>query len=101
MAYDKDTVDGNKWAMERDHNFPQSTRRGERNRNDNHHVESRLVLILNAIFMPIACSKEGNSIKNCKECAGEGRSCKRRETGTMQPAKVMATASPLFVGVVS
>jgi hypothetical protein len=58
-----------------------------------------LVLILNVNFMLGACGKGGNSIKNCEECAGEGRSYERRETGTMQLAKVMATASPWFVGV--
>ncbi len=57
------------------------------------------VSISNANFMPGACGKGGNSIKNCNECAGEGCLCKRRETGTMQPAIVTATASPWFLGV--
>jgi hypothetical protein len=41
----------------------------------------------------------GLILKKCKECAGEGRLFKRRKTGTMQPAKVTATASPWFGGV--
>jgi hypothetical protein len=98
---DSNAVDGDKRAVERDRNCCQSTRRGEHNRDDNHHMESRLVLFLNANFMPRVCSKEGNSVKNCKECAGEGRSCKKRETGTMQLVKVTTTASPFFIGVVS
>jgi hypothetical protein len=53
---------------------------------------------LNANFMPKNCGKGGNCIKNCKECAEEGRSCERREPGVMQPAKVTATASPWFLG---
>jgi hypothetical protein len=48
--------------------------------------------------MPKNCGKGGNCIKNCKECAGEGRSCKRREPGAMQPEKVTAAALPWFLG---
>jgi hypothetical protein len=50
------------------------------------------VLILNANFMPGACGEGENHVKNCEKCAGEGRSCKRREPGTMQLAKVTAMA---------
>jgi hypothetical protein len=57
------------------------------------------VLISNANFMPGACGEGRNCVKNGQECAREGRLCKRREPGTMQLAKVMATASPWFVGV--
>ncbi len=56
------------------------------------------VFISNTNFMLKNCSKGGNCIKNCKECAGEGRSCKRREPGVMQLAKVMAMALPWFLG---
>jgi hypothetical protein len=57
------------------------------------------VLVSSANFMPRACGKGGNHIKNCDECARGGRSCERREPGRMQPAKVTAMASPWFVGV--
>jgi hypothetical protein len=58
------------------------------------------VLILNANFMPRCCGKGQNYVKKCKECAGEGHSCKRREPGTMQQRKVAAMTSSWFLGVV-
>ncbi len=56
------------------------------------------VFISNTNFMPRCCSKGGNWVENCAECASEGRLCERREPGKMQPAKVTATASPWFLG---
>ncbi len=96
---DSNTVDGNGRAVKRDSNCCQSTRRGERDRDDNRHMESGLGLKMNVNSCAEHAAKGKKLSKNCKECAGEGCSCNRRETGTMQPAKVMAMASPWFVGV--
>jgi hypothetical protein len=57
------------------------------------------VLISNANCRPGECGKGGNHVKKYEECDGEGRSCKRKERGTMQLTKVAPMASAYFVGV--
>jgi hypothetical protein len=93
---DGDAVGGNGQVGKVDRNLGQGTGGGDNNRNDNFRMECRLSFNFECKFH---AGKGGNCIKNCKECAGEGRLCKRREPGTMQQTKVTSTASPWFLGV--
>jgi hypothetical protein len=78
---DGNTVDVNGWAVKRDRNHCQSTRRGEHKRNDNCHVESRLSLFSNANDMPGACAKGEIASKIAKSALEKGARAREGKQG--------------------